>query len=106
MCTTPTALRHTSSAFARHRHVGCTLHYCLLTVRGGAGWRHRCSLGNGKAAVTDARKCVELAPEWSKGYSRLGAWSRLPPHMRMSLCVAPRRRAAGLVARVLSAFPA
>jgi tetratricopeptide (TPR) repeat protein len=24
-------------------------------------------------ALKDAEKCVELAPEWSKGYSRLGA---------------------------------
>jgi DnaJ homolog subfamily C member 8 len=24
-------------------------------------------------ALRDAEKCVELAPEWSKGYSRLGA---------------------------------
>jgi predicted TPR repeat methyltransferase len=24
-------------------------------------------------ALRDAEKCVELAPQWSKGYSRLGA---------------------------------
>ena len=24
-------------------------------------------------ALKDAEKCVELAPQWSKGYSRLGA---------------------------------
>ena len=37
--------------------------------------RSACSLKLGKksAALTDAEKCVELAPEWPKGYSRLGA---------------------------------
>jgi L1 cell adhesion molecule like protein len=30
-------------------------------------------LGKKSAALTDAEKCVELAPEWPKGYSRLGA---------------------------------
>lgn len=31
-------------------------------------------LGNAKSkALKDAERCVELAPEWSKSYSRLGA---------------------------------
>ena len=33
-------------------------------------FRVRGSLKNYKAAVADAKKCVELAPDWSKGYSR------------------------------------
>ena len=31
------------------------------------------AMGNAEDAVTDARECVKLSPQWAKGYSRLGA---------------------------------
>ena len=43
--------------------------HILFSNRSGA----HLALGSAAAAAADARRCVALAPEWSKGYSRLGA---------------------------------
>ena len=50
------------------------------------------SVGKLNAAITDAEKCVELKPDWGKGYSRLG----LALYKKGDLAGAQKAYAAGL----------
>jgi len=47
----------------------CPAEYTFLSNRSAAYLK----AGLYKKALRDAKSCTELAPEWSKGYSRLGA---------------------------------